>query len=56
MTGEPSFTFRDQDENPVCPACGGEMLFVETVTGEFNERDVYECEECGDVFEDRWTF
>ncbi len=56
MTGQPSFTFRERDENPSCVGCGEEMEFHGSRTGTFNEKDVYGCRECGTEFEDRWTF
>lgn len=56
MTGQPAFTFRDTDDVPRCQACDRDMVFRETVEGEHNERDVYECGDCGDQYIDRWTF
>lgn len=56
MTGKPEYTFRETDETPECRKCGAEMAFIEHQEGPFNERDLYECEECGARLVDRWTF
>lgn len=56
MTGQPSFTFRDTEKQPLCTDCEQRMAFTETRQGTFNERDVYTCESCNAVFEDRWTY
>lgn len=55
MTGEPEFTFRDEEENPEC-SCGSDMELKNTRETRLEEVDVYICPECQNFIEDKWSY